>query len=271
VRPGWGILPAPSGGPGAAGEALRLEAVSHRFPGGDQLFQPISAVFAPGLVHAVVGPSGSGKSTLLGIVAGWIAPERGTVWRPAGLRVAWVFQNPHGVARRSALDHVVFPFLAAGRRRAEAVPPALALLRQFGLAATADRSYGDLSGGERLRLMLARAVASRPGLLLVDEPTAQLDASAAATVNRAIAQMAGAGIITLVATHDPKTSAACHQVIALRPPAPEPDGDGGPGPGLDGLGGRLGQSFRPGAGLLAAPAWMVSAVVSASRPVPEAD
>ncbi|MDR1449810.1 MAG: ATP-binding cassette domain-containing protein [Propionibacteriaceae bacterium] len=222
LRAAWtGRLPTAAGEPGDwdyGQSALTLAAVSHSYVAGEPLFEPVSAQLRPGSLHAVTGASGSGKSTLLGILAGWIKPTSGTLRRPPGMTVSWVFQNPHGVARRTALDHVAFPFLAVGWRRSEAAGQALALLEQFGLTAAADRSYRDLSGGERLRLMLARAIASRPDLLLVDEPTAQLDALATAAVNKVIATMATAGVITVVATHDPQTAAVCDEIVVLRPP-----------------------------------------------------
>lgn len=160
-----------------------VEGLAHRFPGTDLLFEHLDFVAEPGSTIAVCGPSGCGKSTLLSILAGWEKPYAGTVTREGVNRVGWVFQNPYGVAERTALDHVVFPLLAKGMRRKEAEPKALEAMGLFDLEYAADRRFSDLSGGEAQRLMLARAVCSKPDMLLVDEPTAQLD-----TAHRAFRQ-----------------------------------------------------------------------------------
>ena len=138
-----------------------VEGLAHRFPGTDLLFEHLDFVAEPGSTIAVCGPSGCGKSTLLSILAGWEKPYAGTVTREGVNRVGWVFQNPYGVAERTALDHVVFPLLAKGMRRKEAELKALEAMGLFDLEYAADRRFSDLSGGEAQRLMLARAVCSQ--------------------------------------------------------------------------------------------------------------
>ena len=84
----------------------------------------------------------------------------------------------------------------------------------------ADRRFSDLSGGEAQRLMLARAVCSKPDMLLVDEPTAQLDTRTAHSVSHVLNNLSGQGMIVLVATHDPDTRDACDRVLDLADYAP---------------------------------------------------
>ncbi|WP_338023527.1 MULTISPECIES: ABC transporter ATP-binding protein [Bifidobacterium] len=204
---------------------MTAHGLAHRFPGTDVLFERLDFTVEPGQTVAVCGPSGCGKSTLLSILAGWEKPYRGTVERVGVERVGWVFQNPYGVARRTALDHVVFPLLAKGMRRRDAEPEALAAMGLFDLEYAAGRRFSDLSGGEAQRLMLARAVCSRPDLLLVDEPTAQLDTRTARSVSHVLGNLAGQGMIVLVATHDPDTRDACGRVIDLADYAPRPGED----------------------------------------------
>jgi ABC-type lipoprotein export system ATPase subunit len=187
----------------------------HEFPGTRWLFRGLDLRLVPGEVVAVTGPSGSGKSTLLSILAGWVKPLEGTVIRENVAHTGWVFQNPVGVPNRTALDHVVLPLLARGRTRRAAEPEAMEILGLFGLDAVATRPFKALSGGEAQRLMLARAVATADDLLLVDEPTAQLDMSTAATVNKVLANIAQQDTIVVVATHDPHTRDACTRVIDL--------------------------------------------------------
>lgn len=189
--------------------------VGHSFPGAPLLYQGLNDELHQGEIVGLVGPSGSGKSTLLSILAGWMNPTHGSVVRTDITHTSWVFQNPYGVPRRSALDHVVLPILARGISRDHAEIRARQIMRSFKLGDSADRPFRLLSGGEAQRLMLARAVATDSDLLLVDEPTAQLDLATAATVNSVLRGLAQDGAIVVVATHDPGTRAACRRVIDL--------------------------------------------------------
>lgn len=90
--------------------------ISHWYPGTGHLFEDLTFRLRGGEVAAVVGPSGSGKSTLLSILEGWERPRSGEIRRNGVARSGWVFQNPHGMARRTALDHVT---LSATDPRAE--------------------------------------------------------------------------------------------------------------------------------------------------------
>ncbi|HEY0185998.1 MAG TPA: ATP-binding cassette domain-containing protein [Cellulomonas sp.] len=195
-----------------------LNRLGHRFGGQPFLFRDLSVTLLPERVYALVGPSGSGKSTLLSLLAGWLDPTEGTVARDGADQAGWVLQNPHGVARRTALDHVVLPLLVQGLPRRRAEQQGRELLGTFGLDGAADREFATLSGGEAQRLMLARGIAARPELFLVDEPTAQLDARTAADVSRTLGGLARAGTIVVVATHDAQTRAACTDTIDLALP-----------------------------------------------------
>ena len=205
------------GFPDAADRRVVLTDVGHTFDptGKDMLFRHLTVTLLPRHVYALTGPSGSGKSTLLSIIAGWTPPARGTVERFGCNRVNWVLQNPHGVARRTAIDHVSLPFIARGEWRAQAEAHARELLDAFGLESLAGKRFRDLSGGEAQRLMLARGVASGADLMLVDEPTAQLDLNTAATVNARLHALSLGGAIVVVATHDPRTRDACTDLIDL--------------------------------------------------------
>jgi len=190
--------------------------LAHRFPGTGDLFFGLDMDLNPGDMVAITGPSGSGKSTLLSILARWEQPTSGTVeWQDIN-SVGWVFQNPHGVRGRTALDHVTLPLLARGMKRKQADMVAKDILARFELADVSGRPFAALSGGEAQRLMLSRAVAKAPSLLLVDEPTAQLDPRAAATVNTVLGELAMAETIVVVATHDEDTRAACQRTVDLR-------------------------------------------------------
>lgn len=199
---------------------VNVEDLGHRFAGTDILFEHLTFSVEPGQTLAVCGPSGCGKSTLMSILAGWQVPTTGAVHLEGVGRIGWVFQNPYGVAQRTALDHVVLPLLAKGERRRQAEIRAYDALRLFDLEATAMRPFSALSGGEAQRLMLARAVCSRPDLLLVDEPTAQLDTRTAHSISRVLGNLAGQGMAVVVATHDTDTREACQRAIDLADYAP---------------------------------------------------
>jgi ABC-type lipoprotein export system ATPase subunit len=194
---------------------LSLRGIGHSFVDDHFLFRHIDAEFAAGAVWGLRGPSGSGKSTLLSIIAGWELSTEGRVERSRISTVRWVFQNPLGVAQRTALDHVALPYLATGLSRAQGEELALQRLADFGLENSADKRFSLLSGGEAQRLMLARAVAGNPDLILVDEPTAQLDRATAATVNSVLSGLALSGAVVVVASHDHDTLEACSEVLDL--------------------------------------------------------
>ncbi|MBF4461799.1 MULTISPECIES: ABC transporter ATP-binding protein [unclassified Rathayibacter] len=196
-------------------KSVELLEVQHSFNGKGFLFAPMSHIFLPSRSYALMGPSGSGKSTLLGIVAGSVDPTSGSIVKTGITSTGWVFQNPHGSARRTAVDHVVLPLLAKGEKRKAAEEQAMSLLETFGLRDRKGAPFAQLSGGEAQRLMLARAVAFSPDLLLVDEPTAQLDTKTAEVVIEALAQVSSGGSIVVVATHDPRAASACSTTIEL--------------------------------------------------------
>lgn len=188
--------------------------LGHSFDG-SSLFSELSFTVMPGEIVGVCGPSGSGKSTLLSILAGWMEPSEGHISFDRISKRGWVFQNPHGVPRRTALDHVVFPLLAKGFTRRLAETHGREALERFGLNHVAERMFHQLSGGEAQRLMLARAYCTAPDLLLVDEPTAQLDRATASTVNETLSGIADDGVIVVIATHDAETRQACTRVLDL--------------------------------------------------------
>lgn len=194
---------------------VELDQVGHRFDRSAWLFHDLSHSLHPDRLYALTGPSGSGKSTLLSIISGHVNPAAGRVRRIGVSRVQWVFQNPFGDPRRSVLDLVCLPLLSLGMLRRDARIAAATLLAEFGLAEHAMSRFSTLSGGQAQRLMLARAISAQPDLLLVDEPTAQLDSQTAETVIGALGRLVSRGAIVVVATHDERTVRACTDSIEL--------------------------------------------------------
>lgn len=202
---------------------VKATGVGHAYDPNIWLFTDLALTFEPGRLYALTGASGSGKSTLMAILAGWIAPSRGRVELSGVHRITWVLQSPHGTPRRTALDHVIFPLAASGYTQRESETRAHELLERFRLTDVGQRQFRRLSGGEAQRLMLARATASAPHLLLVDEPTAQLDRGSARVINAVLAQTARDDTIVVVATHDAETRDACHEVIEIAASNPNPE------------------------------------------------
>jgi putative ABC transport system ATP-binding protein len=165
---------------------------------------------------AVSGRSGSGKSTLLQLLAGLDRPTLGSIdwpaldvarrlpggtWEPD--QVGVVFQNESLVPALTGLENVALPLLIAGMPLEDAERAAHAALERLGLEPVGRRLPDELSGGQAQRLAVARVLASRPRLILADEPTGRLDHALAATVIDALLETADAiGAALVVATHD---------------------------------------------------------------------
>lgn len=155
--------------------ALTLDAVQLDYDNSFTALRNLSATFAAGSFTALVGPSGCGKSSLLRLMAGLLTPQHGHYTPPPQSDIGFVFQEPTLLAWKSVYDNIALPLKIAGlppAGRAARVEEALALV---GLASRADALPRELSGGMKMRVSLARALAKRPPILLMDEPFAALD------------------------------------------------------------------------------------------------
>lgn len=151
-----------------------LEAVHFAWPGAAPLFVDLSLEVPLGGITALVGSSGCGKSTLLRLIAGLLAPTAGRVRAPGSDR-AFVFQSPTLLPWRSVARNVGLPLEIGGRPPREREARVAEALASVGLGAAADLLPRQLSGGMRMRASLARALVTRPTLLLMDEPFSALD------------------------------------------------------------------------------------------------
>jgi NitT/TauT family transport system ATP-binding protein len=159
----------------SSGAAVRARGVHRVFAGGVTAVAGVDLEVEPGAFVALLGPSGCGKSTLLRLIAGLDRPDAGEVIADAGADIAFVFQDAHLLPWRTVLANVALPLELRGVPAAERLDAARAAIAEVGLADAADRRPAELSGGMRMRVSLARALVTRPRLLLLDEPFAALD------------------------------------------------------------------------------------------------
>jgi NitT/TauT family transport system ATP-binding protein len=158
---------------------LTISHVGRRFPGGVEALRDASLRLQAADFVALLGPSGCGKSTLLRLIAGLDQPDSGTLaWDagpPAAGDIGFVFQDATLLPWASAEDNVFLPMRLRGRAREAAMTEVHAALRRVGLAGFEKSRPRQLSGGMRMRVSIARALVTRPRVLLMDEPFAALD------------------------------------------------------------------------------------------------
>lgn len=195
--------------------ALEARDLRHTFPGPTEVLRGVSLRLRPGRVLAVLGPSGSGKSTLLHLLGGLEAPTGGeVVWAGRSLagqgvealarrrasEVGFVFQHHYLLEDLTVLENVGVPSLIAGRPDEAR---ARELVERVGLARRSGQFPRTLSGGERQRASLARALQTRPSLVLADEPTGSLDRVNAEMVFEMLVELAREQrAAVVVVTHD---------------------------------------------------------------------
>ena len=194
-----------------------------KVPGGKpiEVLKGVNFSVKAGEKVAIVGRSGSGKSTLLNILGGLEKQTSGTVTRPED--IGFVFQQYHLMPELTVLENVLLPTMKRSFVRSAAaltVPACRArareLLGRVGLAGRMNHLPGELSGGEQQRVALARALVSRPGIVLADEPTGNLDAMTGAEVLRMLQELSqGSSVALVMVTHSPGAAAVCDRVLKL--------------------------------------------------------
>jgi ABC-type polar amino acid transport system ATPase subunit len=162
---------------------------------------------------ALMGPSGSGKTTVLRAIAG-LEPQMGG--RISSSRAGMVFQFHHLFEHLTALQNVsLAPVHVSGVPLAEAEAQARELLEHLGVGHRADARPRELSGGEAQRVAIARALAMKPGLLLMDEPTASLDPARRDELAATVRSLSAEGTTILISTHDEAFAGACIDRVLL--------------------------------------------------------
>jgi len=196
------------------------------------VWQDVDLEVAAGESIAIVGASGSGKTSLLNVLGGLDHADEGDVLvqgqsllslsdaertRVRGQHIGFVYQFHHLLPEFSALENVMMPLLLNGVDRAEAKQRAAESLSRLKLAARIDHKPSELSGGERQRTAIARAIVASPALVLMDEPTGNLDQTTAGEVEammQTLREQSNTAFVTV--THDQSLAQrmdACYQLV----------------------------------------------------------
>lgn len=201
---------------------LSLSAVAKRFSNDTQALHDLSFDIAPGAFVSLLGPSGCGKSTALRLAAGLLAPDTGTVTFAGGKpQIGFVFQEPTLMPWADALTNARLPLDLQGASRRDAQARAAAALARVGLAGFERALPRELSGGMKMRVSLARALAAQPRLLLLDEPFAALDEITRAQLGDDLLRLwREDGLTILFVTHSVSESAYLSQRVLVMTPRP---------------------------------------------------
>lgn len=200
----------------SAPPTVRLEGVSLRYDGAAPVLRDINLSLPRGSFHFLTGASGAGKSSLLRLLTLSAQPDVGRIElfgqdvtgaprkaRPQiRRRLGLVFQDFRLLDHLSAFDNVALPLRLAGRRPADYAADVEEMLAWVGLDHVAGVSPRQLSGGEKQRLAIARAVINRPELILADEPTGSVDAAMATRLLKLFQSLNRLGATVLIASHD---------------------------------------------------------------------
>jgi cell division transport system ATP-binding protein len=207
---------------------IKFDQVTKRYPGGHEALKAVSFEIGKGEMMFITGHSGAGKSTLLKLAAAIERPTSGTIlvngqnvgkMSRAGLpyvrrNFGLIFQDHKLLYDRNAFDNVALPLAIGGITGREAGKRVRAALDKVGLLPRERAMPITLSGGEQQRLAIARAIVSRPAILLADEPTGNLDANYASDIMALFRSFNEVGVTVLLATHD-AGSAASGRVLHL--------------------------------------------------------
>jgi putative ABC transport system ATP-binding protein len=205
-----------------------------RYGSGDSSIYALDGVnltISPGEYVAIMGPSGSGKSTLMNIMGALDAMTSGTYFLDGieissidenslsivrGRKIGFIFQSFNLIPRTSALANVELPMAYQGIKSSERRKRAMVALDVVGLSDRVHHEPTELSGGQQQRVAVARALATRPALLLADEPTGALDSKSTEDLLNLFDQINAAGRTVVVITHENDVAARAKRIVRMR-------------------------------------------------------
>lgn len=210
---------------------IRLEGITKSF-GALQVLKGIDLQIAKGEVVSIVGPSGAGKTTLLQIMGTLDAPDSGKVWingsdvlslkeKPLSAfrnkHIGFVFQFHQLLPEFTAIENVMIPAFIAGRSRTDASQAAMEMLALMGLQDRADHKPNELSGGEKQRVAVARALINHPDVVLADEPSGSLDSKNKAELHQLFFDLRDRlGQTFVIVTHDESLASLTDRTIHMK-------------------------------------------------------
>ena len=212
---------------------IELAGVRKTYRSGSVEFEALRGIdttVQPGEYVAVIGPSGSGKSTLMNLLGCLDVPTEGryvlagddtSSLDEAALaairnrRIGFVFQQFHLLASMTAWRNVELPLVYAGLPRHERRERAIAALEKVGLGDRVDHRPGELSGGQQQRVAVARALVTKPALLLADEPTGNLDSRSTSDVLGLFDELHTSGRTIVLITHEPDVAARAGRNLVM--------------------------------------------------------
>jgi ABC-2 type transport system ATP-binding protein len=216
--------PETGGGPTPESPALELVGVSKRYDDGARALEGLSLEVPRGSFFGLLGPNGAGKTTLIGAVANLVGDVSGQVLvfgesadsRPARSAIGLAEQENNLDGSSSVCETLVLHGRLFGMSRRAANARAVELIEQFGLGGRRAARAGQLSGGERRRLVLARALMHDPRLVILDEPTASVDVKQRTALWEHMRRIHNAGRTVLLTTHDlDEADALCDRVAFI--------------------------------------------------------
>lgn len=197
-----------------------------------EVLKGIDLEIGKGEIVSIVGPSGAGKTTLLQIIGTLDSPDEGTVVidgtdigtlskkKIAGFRnrnIGFVFQFHQLLPEFTALENIMIPAFIAGASKKDARQRAMEMLSLMGLADRADHKPGQLSGGEKQRVAVARALVNNPAVILADEPSGSLDSQNKADLHRLFFELRDKlGQTFIIVTHDEQLAAITDRTIKMK-------------------------------------------------------
>lgn len=214
---------------------LKVIRLKKTFIMGDEKLEVLRGIdlqIFPGEIVAITGPSGSGKSTLLHILGTLDKPTEGEVYLDSiplnnlteeelaalrNQRIGFVFQFHHLLSEFNVVENVAMPLLIRGENREEAFPKAEKILQDVGLKGRLKHKPDELSGGEKQRVAVARALITEPLLILADEPTGNLDSGGTRLLLKLFKELSRkTGVAVLVVTHSSGVARIAHRRYRLK-------------------------------------------------------